>query len=107
MRELLSRNVRSAWPVLAAAGVSLLVLGAAVAATGGAEWTAGGLRLRVHDPWRLLGAGALLIGVAAWLGGRQFGSALERAWETRERYAAWIAAAAAGTAALVGLARGT
>ena len=98
---------RSLWPWPGAAGALLLALAAAVAATGGAEWSPGALRIRAHDPWRLLGAGILLTAISAWLGGRRFAAALERAWDACERHS-WIAAAtAAVAAACVGVAWGT
>lgn len=88
------------WPLLGAAGVALVAAGAAVAAGGGFDWTAGPLRIRAHDPWRLLGIGSLLIGGCAWFGGRACAASLERAWDARERLA-WIAAATAAVAAAV------
>lgn len=102
-----TRDRRSLWPWPGAAGALLLALAAAVAATGGAEWSPGTLRIRVHDPWRLLGAGILLTGVSAWIGGRQFAAALERAWDARERHAWIVAATAAVAVACAGISWGT
>ena len=102
-----SRAPRRAWRILAVAGGCAVALAAAVAVTGGIDWSIGALRLRVHQPWRLLVAGVCLIAAASWLGGRQARAALSRAWDRRERYAPWIAIAAAATAMLVGLVKGT
>ena len=102
-----SRAPRRAWRILAVAGGCAVALAAAVAATGGIDWSIGALRLRVHQPWRLLVAGGCLIAAASWLGGRQARAALSRAWDERERYAPWVAIAAAATAMLVGLVKGT
>jgi hypothetical protein len=102
-----TRDRRSLWPWPGAAGALLLALAAAVAATGGAEWSPGALRIRVHDPWRLLGAGILLTGVSAWMGGRRFAAAFERAWDARQRHAWIVAAIAAVAVACAGIAWGT
>ena len=102
-----TRDRRSLWPWPGAAGALLLALAAAVAATGGAEWSPGALRIRVHDPWRLFGAGILLTGISAWMGGRRFAAALERAWDARERHAWLVAAIAAVAVACAGVAWGT
>jgi len=92
---------------MVAAGICALGLAAAVAATGGVDWLAGPLRIRVHQPWRLIGSGLALIGVAFWLGGEESRALLIRAWDARERRAGWIAAAAAAAAMAVGLVKGT
>jgi hypothetical protein len=92
---------------MAAAGICALGLAAAVAATGGVDWLAGPLRIRVHQPWRLIGSGLALIGLAFWLGGKESRALLIRAWDARERHAGWIAAAAAFTTLLVGVVAGT
>jgi hypothetical protein len=102
MTDAPARTGRSLWRLAGAAGATLLALGAAVAATGGADWAVGPLRVRAHEPWRLLGAGGLLLGASAWLGGRRFTRALEQAWAARDRYAPIAAAAAAVGAAAVG-----
>ena len=107
MNDSPARTGRALWLPAGAIGAALIALGAAVAATGGAEWAAGAIRVRVHDPWRLLGAGLVLLGASAWLGGRQFAAALEHAWEARDRYAFIAAAAAAAGAACTGVAWGT
>jgi hypothetical protein len=107
MPDARTRNRRALWPWPGAAGALLLALAAAVAATGGAEWSSGALRLRVHDPWRLFGAGILLTGISAWIGGRRFAAALDRAWDARERRAWIVAAAAAVAVACAGIAWGT
>ncbi|MFO7691758.1 MAG: hypothetical protein R6V57_01610 [Vicinamibacterales bacterium] len=107
MPDASSRAPRRAWRGLALAGAFALALAAAVAATGGIDWSVGALRLRAHEPWRLLAAGLGLVGAALWLGGAQAGAALSRAWDTRERHAARIAAASAAITLLVGLVKGT
>ena len=107
MSDTRTRDRRSLWPWPGAAGALLLALAAAVAATGGAEWAAGPLRVRAHDPWRLFGAGILLTGISAWMGGRRFAAALERAWDARERHAWIVAAIAAAAVACAGIAWGT
>ena len=107
MTDAPARTGGSLWRLAGAAGAALLALGVAVAATGGADWAVGPLRVRAHEPWRLLGAGVLLLGASAWLGGRRFTRALEQAWDARDRYASIAAAAAAVGAAAVGFAWGT
>lgn len=107
MTDAPARAGRSLWLLAGAIGSALLALGAAVAATGGGEWAVGPLRVRAHEPWRLVGAGVLLLGVSAWLGGRRFTLALEQAWADRDRYAVIAAAAAAVGAAAAGLVWGT
>jgi len=102
-----SRAARPAWRIVAAAGACALALAAVVAVAGGVDWPLGPLRLRIHQPWRLLAAGFGLIGASLWLGGVQFKAALARGWDDRDAYARWIAAASALVAALVGLAKGT
>lgn len=102
-----SRAPRRAWRVLAIAGACALALAAVVAATGGFDWSIGALRLRVHQPWRLLAAGLSLIAAAGWLGGARERAAFSRAWNARDRLAAWLAAAAAAITMLVGLVKGT
>jgi len=96
-----------AWRILAVAGACAVALAAAVAATGGFDWSIGSLRLRVHQPWRLLVAGMCLITAACWLGGAQMRAALSRAWDARDRHGAWIALASAAAALFVGLVKGT
>ena len=103
----LTRATRPAWRIFAAAGACALALAAVVAATGGVDWLAGPLRIRVHQPWRLAGSGLALIGLALWLGGEEFRALLVRAWDARERHARWVAAAAAAAAMAVGLVKGT
>ena len=67
----------------------------------------GPLHVRVHQPWRLMGAGLGLAAAAVWLGGAQLRAASARAWNARDRHAGWVAAAAAATAMVVGLVKGT
>ena len=98
-----SPSSRRLWRLMAAAGVCALGLAAAVAAAGGIDWFAGPLRIRVHQPWRLIGSGLALIGLALWLGGEEFRALLVRAWDARERHARWVAAATAALAMAVGL----
>ena len=107
MPDSASPSPRRPWRLVAAAGVCALGLAAAVAATGGVDWLAGPLRIRVHQPWRLIGSGLALIGLALWLGGEESRALLVRAWDSRERRAGWIAAAAAMTTLLVGAVAGT
>jgi hypothetical protein len=66
----------------------------------------GSVHLRVREPWRLLGTGVVLLGIALWLGGGHARAALVRAWAPGDRRAGWLAAAAAAGAAVVGLAKG-
>ncbi len=107
MPESPSRAPRRAWRILAIAGACALALAAAVAVTGGIDWPIGPLRVRVHQPWRLLAAGLCLIAAACWLGGARDRAAVSRAWDARHRLAAWIGAAAAAITMLVGLVKGT
>jgi len=107
MPDHLTRATRPAWRIFAAAGACALALAAVVSATGGVDWLAGPLRIRVHQPWRLAGSGLALIGLALWLGGEEFRALLVRAWDARERHARWAAAAAAAVAMAVGLVKGT
>ncbi len=102
-----SRAPRRAWRIFAVAGACAVALAAAVAATGGIDWSGGALPLRVHHPWRLLAAGLCLIAAAFWLGGGQVSAALSRAWDARDRHAARIAFASAAIAMLAGLVKGT
>ena len=102
-----SRAPRRAGLILAVAGVCAVALAAAVAATGGIDWSIGALRVRVHQPWRLLAAGLCLVAAAWWVGGARGRAALSRAWDARDRLAAWLAAAAAAITMLVGLVKGT
>ena len=99
MPDRLTRATRPAWRIFAAAGACALALAAVVAATGGVDWLAGPLRIRVHQPWRLIGSGLALIGLAFWLGGEESRALLVRAWDARERHARWVAAAAANAPA--------
>ena len=97
--------VRRVVLAIAACELALVVF---VTGTGGFSWAIGGVVLRVHEPWRLLGSAFLLIGIALWLGGAgAVKGDLERAWDERDRCARWLAAAAAVTALLTGLLRGT
>lgn len=107
MPDYVPRWSRRPWRVIAAAGLCALGLAAAVAATGGVDWFAGPLRIRIHQPWRLTGSGLALIGLAFWLGGEELRALLVRAWDFRERRAGWVAAAAAMATLLVGVVAGT
>lgn len=107
MPEAANRPSRPAWLVLAVAGGCAIGLAAAVAATGGIDWSLGSIHLRVREPWRLLAVGLALFGVAGWLGGVQIRLASTRAWDARDRAAGWLAAVAAAAAAVTGLAKGT
>lgn len=88
-------------------GACAFALAAVVDATGGISWAVGPLDVRVHRPWRLLGAGFGLVAAAVWLGGARLRAVSARAWDARERHAGWVAAAAAATAMAVGLVKGT
>jgi hypothetical protein len=107
MPESPKRAIRAGWRLVAAAGACAVAAGAGVAVAGGVDWSIGPLQLRVHQPWRLAGAGLLLLGASAWLGGSQFRAALERRWTERDAYAGWAAMAAAVATAAVGLFKGT
>ena len=107
MPDMPNRAAGSAWRVLAAAGACALTLAAVIDATGGVDWALGPLRIRAHSPWRLLGAGVGMSGAALWWGGARMRSAMARAWEKPDRYASWIAAAAAMAVAAFGLSKGT
>jgi hypothetical protein len=98
---------RRAWRVLAAAGTCAIALAVAVAATGGGSWPIGPWILRVHEPWRLLGGGLVLAGLAAWFGGEEFRAMLCRAREASDRSAGWIAALSAAAVMVTGLVKGT
>jgi hypothetical protein len=79
-----------------------------VAAGASFSGSVAGIALRVHSPWRLIGAGALAAGVALLLGGRSRVTLdLEAAWDARESTAPWVAASAAVAALVTGLACGT
>ena len=107
MRDPATGAIHYAWRFVAAVGACALMLAAAVAATGGGSWLVGPLLVRMHGPWRLLGGGLILVGIAIWLGGAEFRTMLVRAWDGRDKPAGWFAAAAAAAAMVTGLVKGT
>jgi hypothetical protein len=98
--------------ILLAIAVCALLMATVVVVGGGFTASFGGVLLRVHRPWPLLGA-ALLAAAAAALAAARSGGVrnllcdAHTAWAGRTRAAPWIAACAASATLVVGLAWGT
>ena len=70
--------------------------------------TVGGMLIRAHQPWALLGLGVAAAAASAWAGGMgRVRADLEAAWAARESAAPWCAGGAVAFAVLVGLGQGT
>jgi len=105
-------TVRGVQRVLLAVAGCALAMATVVVVGGGFTASFGGVLLRVHRLWPLLGAALLAAAAAGVAAARSGGTAAllcdaQAAWAGRTRVAPWIAACAATATLIVGLAWGT
>jgi hypothetical protein len=105
-------TVRGVQRVLLAVAGCALAMATVVVVGGGFTASFGGVLLRVHRLWPLLGAALLAAAAAGVVATRSGGMAAllcdaQAAWAGRSRIAPWIAACAATATLIVGLAWGT
>jgi hypothetical protein len=68
----------------------------------------GGVLIRAHQPWPLLGLAVISAAASLWTGGAaRVRIDLESAWAARSKAAPWLAAAAVAFAVLIGFGMGT
>ena len=93
--------------MLALAGAALAA-GLVLLTGAGFGVTIGGAQIRAHQPWPMLGVGAVAAAIAVWLGGlSRTRQDLGAAWDARDEWAPRVALAAAIVAVLTGLGIGT